>query len=154
MTNSLERPSGELCQRCGQRDAVTPEWVGEELRQQLHKELTDPERLKLLGSTPHPQVPTLLLDIIEIARNSVAFVPQVDPAMPPELRYAMTLSREADLETRCPHCGWPTMWKGHREDRPVVYEHRMVLSCRHAPDCPADQERVLEAFRRWQDTRG
>jgi len=128
--------------------------VREELRQQIHAELTDPERLKLLGSTSHPHAPSLLMDIIEIDRHQVAFVPQVDPDLPPALHYAMTVSRSADLETSCPHCGGPTMWKGHLEEQPEVYEHRMVMACQHAADCPADQARVLEAFQRWRQDRG
>jgi hypothetical protein len=162
MANPLERPPGTPCQRCGQRDAITPEWVGaawcdpcvrEELRQKIHAELTDPERLKLLGSTPHAQAPSLLMDIIEIDRNQVAFVPQVGSGLPPALHYAMTVTRSADLETSCPHCGGPTMWKGHLEGRPEVYQQRMVMACRHAADCPADQARVLEAFQRWGQDR-
>jgi len=160
MTSSLDRPPGDPCQRCGQRDAVTPEWVGaawcdpclrEELRQQIHAELTDPERLKLLGSFPHAEVPSLLMDVIGIGANQVAFVPRVDMAMPPELQYAMTLSRSAELETRCPHCAGPTLWKGLREEQPVAYEQRMVITCHHDPSCPAEQARVLEVFRRWEE---
>jgi hypothetical protein len=153
----IERPPGTPCQRCGQRDAVTPEWVGvawcdpclrEELRQQIHRELTDPERLKLIGSFPHPEVPSLVMEIIEVDRNAVAFVPRIDSDLPPELHYAMTLSRSAELETSCPQCGGATMWKGLSAERPEVYEHRMVLTCYHQADCPADFARVLQAFRR------
>ncbi len=93
------------------------------------------------------------MDIIEIDRHAVAFVPEVDPGLPPALHYAMTVSRSADLDIRCPHCGGPTMWKGHLEERPEVYERRMVLACRHGTDCPGDQARVLEAFQRWRQER-
>jgi hypothetical protein len=156
----IERAPGEPCQRCGQRDAVTPEWVGvawcdpclgEELRQQIHRELTDPERLKLLGSIAHPEVPSLVMEIIEVGRNAVAFVPRIDPDLPPELHYVMTLSRSAELETSCPQCGGATMWKGHSVDRPEVHEHRMVLTCYHRADCSADLARVIEAYRRWRE---
>jgi len=48
--------------------------VSEQLQEKIHAELTDPDRLKLLGSSPHPQAPSLLMDTIEVDRNAVAFI--------------------------------------------------------------------------------
>jgi hypothetical protein len=162
MANPIERPPGTPCERCGERDAITPEWTGaawcgpclnEQLSRQIHAELTNPNRFRLIGSRPHPQEPSLPQDIIEIDRNAVAFVPQIDPDWSPDLHYAMTIARSADLETSCPLCGGPTPWKGRAEERPVVWQGRMVMACCHIGDCPADEALVLEQFRRWKQTR-